>query len=143
MIYELPDLYILDLSLSERHLIEEHQSIFNDLGFIFENFQGNSIVLRTIPQIFKGRNLERIIRDLICDLSEKSEIKNIDSPTQRMLTFISCRAAVKSGDKLTIKQMKEIVKKLERTKDNTTCPHGRPTQMTITTLELNKLFRRR
>jgi len=60
-----------------------------------------------------------------------------------MLTFISCRAAVKSGDRLTTKQMKEIVTTLEKTKDNTTCPHGRPTQIALTTLELSKLFKRR
>lgn len=143
LIYELPNLYVLDLSLNEKQLIEEHKSIFNELGFSFESFQGNSIIIRTVPKIFKGRNLEKVIKDFLYDLSEKSEIKNIDLPTQRMLTFISCKAAVKSGDKLTNKQMKEIVTTLEKTKDNTTCPHGRPTQITLTTLELNKLFRRR
>ncbi len=143
LIYELPTLHTIDLSLSEKHLIEEYESVFNELGFTFENFQGNSIILRTIPQVFKGRSLEKIIKDFLSDLSEKLEIKDIDSPTQRMLTFISCRSAVKSGDKLATKQMKEIVKSLEKIKNNHTCPHGRPIQIEITTLDLDKLFRRR
>lgn len=140
-IYELAKNVKLNLSLNESQILEEHLDYFNELGFAIDHFQGTSFLIRTAPLVFKGRNIGKIIKDLLTDL-ENEAMKTIDLRSQRMLAFLSCRAAIKAGDVLSDKQMKDIVKTLDQTENNSTCPHGRPTRIQITIEELNKLFKR-
>ncbi len=139
--FEFPKPLTLSLSLKETQLMEEYIPYFENSGFSIEHFQGSNFVVRNAPIIFRGRNIEKIIRDMLSDL-EIEAIKSIDIRSQRMLTFLSCRAAVKKGDVLTSKQMKDIIKKLEVTSNNATCPHGRPTRIQISIDEIDKLFKR-
>lgn len=139
--YELTPPITLNLSLNESQILEEHLDYFQELGFAIDHFQGTSFIIRIAPLVFKGRNIGKIIKDLLSDL-ENEGIKTIDLRSQRMLAFLSCRAAVKAGDVLSDKQMKDIVQTLEQTKNNSTCPHGRPTHILITIEELNKMFKR-
>jgi DNA mismatch repair protein MutL len=139
--YELSKPLPLSLSLKEAQLIEEYLSYFEDIGFAIEHFQGNNFLIRNVPTIFRGRNIEKIIRDMLSDF-EMGTLNSVDARTLRMLAFLSCRAAVKKGDILTDKQMKDILKKLDTTLNNTTCPHGRPTKIQISISELDKLFKR-
>lgn len=140
-IYDLSNSVKLNLSLNESQILEEHLDYFKDIGFAIDHFQGTNFVIRTAPIVFKGRNIGKILKDLLTDL-ENEEVKTIDLRSQRMLAFLSCRAAVKAGDVLTERQMKDITKTLEQTMNNSTCPHGRPTRIQITIEELNKMFKR-
>jgi DNA mismatch repair protein MutL len=132
----------IQFSLTEAQILEEHASLFADLGFVIEPFQGTSFNVRAVPTVFTGRNIEKILKDMIADLSQESGIKTIDTSTQRMLKFLACRAAVKAGDPLTQTQIKQILKNLEATPNNTNCPHGRPTQIAVTLGELQRMFKR-
>lgn len=108
---------------------------------MIEEFPGNTIIIRKVPLVFKGRNIEKVIRELVTDL-ENETIKFVDERSRRMLAFLSCRAAVKAGDVLTDKEMKDILRKLEQTDNNDTCPHGRPTSIQVTLEELHRSFKR-
>jgi len=132
----------IHLSISDALLLEDSLNIFSRLGFIIESFGGSTFLVRAIPTIFEGRNTEKILQDMLIDLSENRVINSVDTRTHRMFLFLSCRGAVKAGDILKGKQMKEIVKQLEKTEHNTTCPHGRPTKIVISSIELQKLFKR-
>lgn len=132
----------LDLSIPDAQLLEESIDSFSQLGFMIESFGGTTFVIRAVPAVFVGRNIEKIIQDMLIDLSEEKRISSIDIRTNRMLLFLSCRGAVKAGDPLTEKQMKEVVKQLEKTEHNSTCPHGRPTKIVVSNIELQKLFKR-
>lgn len=140
--YPLPHPLKLSLSFSEKQLIEEHKDTFEQLGFSLEHFGGNTFIIRYIPLLFKGRRIEKIIKDMLSDLSDERGIKTIDTTSKRMLSFLSCRAATKSGDVLSEAQMKTILKDLEKSPNNTTCPHGRPTRIEIPLAILHKHFKR-
>lgn len=142
-IYTLPKPLKISLSLSEKQLIEEYQTTFENMGFSLEEFGSQTLILRTIPVLFKGRKIEKIIKDMLSDLRDDRGIKSIDTTSKRMLSFLSCRAAVKAGDTLTPTQMKTILKDLENTPNNTTCPHGRPTRIDIALETIHKYFKRR
>jgi len=140
--YPLSNPLKLSLSFSEKQLIEEYPDIFENLGFSLEHFGGNTYIIRHIPVIFKGRKIEKIIKDMLSDLADERGIKTIDTTSKRMLSFLSCRAAVKAGDVLTQQQMKTILKDLEKSPNNTTCPHGRPTRIEIPLAILHRHFKR-
>lgn len=141
-LYELSQPLTLHVSIAEAQLLEEYASLFADLGFVLEPFQGTSYILRAVPGVFRGRKSEKIVRDMIADLADESGLRTIDLSSQRMLKFLACRAAVKAGDVITPTQAKNIVKQLAATPNNATCPHGRPTKIAVTLEDLQKLFRR-
>lgn len=132
----------LQLSLRETQIIEEYREDIITAGFDIEHFQGNSYVIRKAPKVFQGRNIEKIISEMLSDFDQNPQSKSVDTRTQRMLAYLSCRASVKAGDSLSQKQMRTIVEKLEETKNNATCPHGRPTKIAIALQDLHKYFKR-
>lgn len=138
----LPKPIPLHLSLGDVLLLEEYVGEFTALGFEIEPFHKNTVIIRAIPSVFKGRNITKIVQDMLGDLSENSQIKNIDLRTQRMLAFLSCRAAIKKGDNLTSQESKELLRQLDKTPNKETCPHGRPTRVDISLREIDKIFKR-
>ena len=139
--FELPKPSSLSLSIIEADLLDENKISLEKAGFIMEHFQGNNYLVRKIPVVFRGRNIEKVIKDILSDLKDDT-IKSIDTQSQRMLAFLACRAAVKRGDVLTQKQMKDLVTKLTASPNNITCPHGRPTKIQVSIEELDRLFKR-
>ncbi len=140
--YNLLNPLTFTFSINEIQVLEEFKGELNQAGFYLEHFQGSEYLLRKIPIIFKGRKIEKIIKDMLDDLSVNSILKSVDTKTQRMLTFLACRGAVKAGDILSLSEMENLIKQFMKTKNNATCPHGRPTTITIDQESLQRAFRR-
>jgi DNA mismatch repair protein MutL len=77
------------------------------------------------------------------DLNLEKTPKEIDFLSKKMIAYLACRGAVKAGDPLTKKQVKDLLEKLKSTNNNTTCPHGRPTKVFIDIERLHRLFKRK
>jgi DNA mismatch repair protein MutL len=60
-----------------------------------------------------------------------------------MLKLLACRGSIKSGNELTLEEMKELLKKFYACDNPTTCPHGRPVAVVLDDKELERLFGRR
>lgn len=131
-----------DLSITESLLFEEFASAFSTIGFEIDHMQGTTFVVRKAPLLFKGRNVKKIITEMLAEFAEDKTPKSIDIRSQRMLAFLACRAAIKSGDPITQAQATVLIKQLEEKKNNTTCPHGRPTRIAITVTQLQNMFKR-
>lgn len=134
---ELPKPLKLTLSKPEQMTLEEHADVFEKIGFVFKNK-----CLTHIPLLFQDRDPNELILRMLDDLEHMHVPKAVDTISEEMLAFLSCRAAVKAGDLLSDVQMKAIVEDLETTPNNSTCPHGRPTQIVMHVHELNSLFKR-
>ncbi|HSW87833.1 MAG TPA: DNA mismatch repair endonuclease MutL [Candidatus Saccharimonadales bacterium] len=142
-IYTLPKPETIELSITDKELLLEHTEIFTQLGFTIDTFQGNTLLISTIPNFLKDREIKEYIRELLDTFSEEKNVTEIDNQTKKMIAYLACRNAVKAGDKLTRQEMKDLVKKLEETKNNETCPHGRPTKIIVSLQDLHKLFKRK
>jgi DNA mismatch repair protein MutL len=140
--YELPKIITIDLSFTEAEIVKGHIEQLKNIGFDIEEFMNNTFKITAIPELFKDRNIKELILEMIDDLSQDKKIKDIDTRSHRMLTYLACRSAIKAGDNLTKQKMKELLEELQQTPNNSTCPHGRPTMIEITDKELKKLFRR-
>lgn len=134
---------LLHLSPSEGILLEENLEDLERIGFHIENFSGNTYNITNIPRIFKNRNLEKTIPQLLTELQNESFSRLVDSKSKKLLAYLSCRSAVQSGDPLTEQQMVDIIKELENIPEAITCPHGRPVKIAISLTELHKMFKRR
>ncbi len=138
--YVLPQPLFIDLSLSDFDAIHEAKKTLQTIGFTFEPFK-DAVKVTSVPLIFKDRDIPLTIQELLTAIDENSDI-TIDTLSQKMLSFLACRASVKAGERLTNEEAKKLVTKLERTENNATCPHGRPTKILIPLQNLHKMFKR-
>ena len=99
------------------------------------------MIFKKIPQVLSKVKPEDILSELLKNLKDSPE-NDLDTLEERILITTSCKAAIKAGDKLTLWQMEEIVKKLRTTKNPYTCPHGRPISHFIPLKEIASFFDR-
>ena len=133
---------VLHFSLSENKLLQQHRYLLEKIGYTIVFPKNNTSVITHMPFLFQDRVPQEMLGSLLQDLEENISLKKIDKISEEMLAFLACRAAVKAGDFLTESEMKNIVEELEITKNNATCPHGRPTQIMLPISDINSLFKR-
>jgi DNA mismatch repair protein MutL len=123
----------------ERYI--EHQSLFNTLGFDMEVFGDDALLIRGVPYIFGGAMDTSEFTIILDELSEQyveSQVRVI----LVKLASMSCKAAVKAHDELTVLECHRLIDDLLGLKNPFHCPHGRPTIIAMTKYELEKKFKR-
>jgi DNA mismatch repair protein MutL len=131
----------MDLSAAESVIMEKVIENFRVLGFYVEPFGERSFIVQAAPSILKDRDIKTVIYDVLADLASY-DLARIDLADE-LVKLTSCRAAIKAGDVLGREEMTSVLDQLHRCALPFTCPHGRPTTLTITIEELEKRFRRK
>jgi len=131
----------IDLSYSDSILMNKLTDNFKTLGFDIEHFGENSYIIQAVPAILKDRDIKNVVMDVLSDLSSHN-LDKID-PVEEMIKYASCRGAIKAGDRLSDEEMMTLLNRLAECELPFTCPHGRPTSITITVDEFEKRFRRK
>ncbi len=134
---------ILKLSLNDSQILQHNLETLDKLGLTIEEFGDNIYKITAIPPLMEENQVEPIITQVIDDLANDFDPRDIDRASDKTIAYLSCRSAIKSGDTLSQEERKNLLTKLAQTKTNYTCPHGRPTQMIISIKELEKMFKRR
>ncbi len=133
---------IIELSQKDAAILDEKKELLKATGFDIEPYSDNSFSVRAIPVILGKQYSESNVTDVITDIIEASKITNIDNLKDSIIKMIACKASIKAGDKLTDKQMLDLLKELETCDAPYTCPHGRPTIIEISFKEIEKRFKR-
>jgi DNA mismatch repair protein MutL len=139
--YKLPTPILISLSLPDREILFENQELFLRLGFEFEEFD-TSIRVNTVPELFKDRNLEDLIQEVIEDIRLGKPAKDTDTRTYRMLSYLACRTAIKGGTALSPDDAKKLVDDLQNQDFVYTCPHGRPVKIELSLSHIDRMFKR-
>lgn len=132
----------LEIEPKEYALISDNLKEVSQLGFDVEIFGKNTIIVRGIPAALKIQNIDTAISEILSDLSSSFKIKSVDERKEAIWKMMACKSAVKAGDKLSYDEMAGLVRELYATSNPTTCPHGRPTLVTISRSNLEKMFGR-
>ncbi len=132
---------IVDKPLLDKTLLTEMTTTLHALQFRYESFGEDHLKITHIPLLFKDHNISYLFTEILSEIQQNSP-RDIDLQSQKMLTYLACRSAIKAGEALTKKQAKELVEKLDQTENNQTCPHGRPTRIAVPLRDLHKLFKR-
>ena len=112
---------VLTVTPSEAELIKENKEKFEKFGYGIEFTGETELIFRKVPQLISKVNPKEILSDILENIDG-----DIDNLEEKILITTSCKASVKAGQKLSIWQMQEIIKKGRNTKMPYTCPHGRP-----------------
>lgn len=128
---------VIEVSSSEAELIKENIDKFEKFGFGIEFTKANELIFRKVPQILSKVNPKEILADILENIEG-----DIDGLEEHIMRTTACKASVKAGQKLSLWQMQEIIKKWRTTKMPYTCPHGRPITHTIPHKEIAAFFQR-
>lgn len=138
----LPEAIVFDLPVHTHAVLDEYIPTLVSLGFDIEPFGSRSCKVRSVPVLFKGRDIGLLMREVIDSLQSDVPDHAFDTLTERTLAFLACRSAIKAGDYLAPHERKNLLEKLATCGTSYTCPHGRPTHIEIAKSELHKMFKR-
>lgn len=131
---------VVELSPAEKVLYSENSLLFQNLGFETEWFGENALAVRSIPVIMGEPCSGEFFSSILDSLKETGS--SIESPLDKIVIGMACKNAIKAGDKLTPEETAELIDQLFKTNQPFTCPHGRPTIITMSKYELEKKFKR-
>ena len=128
---------VIEVSSTDMSTIKEHMDKFEKFGFGIEILNDHELIFRKFPMMIAKVNPKEILADILENIEG-----DIDRLEEKILITTACKASVKAGQKLSLWQMQEIIKKWRTTKMPYTCPHGRPISHTIQHKEIAAFFQR-
>ena len=132
---------ILTLSMQEENIYIRYEDYFAELGFEVESFGGREYAVCGVPLQLFGMNAKDIFIEILDSLTEESRRLDGSAITDHIATM-ACKAAVKGNNKLSFKEADALIEQLLQAKNPYTCPHGRPTIISLSKYELEKKFKR-
>ncbi len=131
----------IELSASETLIVKENFSLLEEYGFKTEEFGINTIIVRSHPSWIMDDVCEECIRKVI-DIIITRESFDFDLFVWRMAATMACRMSIKANDYISYDDQVFLLDALRKCDNPFTCPHGRPTIITYTKYDLEKLFKR-
>lgn len=132
----------LVVSEREADLVEEAAALLAELGIVLERSGVESVVVRQIPALLRGSQVEGLVRDLLADLLAHGVSERIQEQRNELLSTMACHGSVRANRKLTVAEMNALLRDMEVTERSGQCNHGRPTWTQLSMAELDKLFLR-
>jgi DNA mismatch repair protein MutL len=130
------------LTAAEAAAILEQRETLAQLGIDVESFGGDTVMISSYPAMLANLEPSQLVRQM----AERLVTHDLP-PTRRdlldeLLHMISCKAAIKAGDRLTREEVSALIGRRELVQDAHHCPHGRPTTLVFTREELDRRFKR-
>ena len=126
---------------SDMQLFSEKEEVFRDLGYIYTEAGPTTLRMEAIPADLPTSHIADSLQE-ICHILHESPQTDKATLRHSSLAYLSCHGAVKAGDTLNVREMKELLEALFHTETPYVCPHGRPIIVRFTPGELAKLFKR-
>ena len=129
---------VLTFLPKEYNDIMDYKDHFFKIGFDFEDFGSNSLLVRSAPEGIDSASA----KDFILSCVEKFSKGDFDTMDKDKTHSIACKAALKGNSKLKDEEIEVLIDELIETGGINSCPHGRPIMQSFTKYDLEKLFKR-
>ena len=142
--YKIIDLLVpirLEYPKDEFIRIKEHMDILKDIGISLEEFGDNTFIVRSHPTWFFEGYEREAIEKIIAITLEKGEFDK-EKFIYKTASTMACKMSIKANDYLDLSSAKILLDNLRRCDNPFTCPHGRPTIITYSNYDLERLFKR-
>jgi len=116
---------------------------FAELGLVLEPFGAGAVVVREVPALMGEADVQGLVRDLAEELTEFGEVMALKDRLAHICGTIACHGSVRSGRRLTVEEMNALLREMEATPHSGQCNHGRPTYVSLSLNDIEKLFGRR
>ena len=133
---------VINLAPTPLEMILENVELLSEIGFIIEPFGEGMIIVREVPALIGDADIKQIIIDLGDDLSSAGLPTSYLAKVDLILGNIACHRSVRSGRSLNENEMNQLLREMERTPNSGQCNHGRPTSISLSLKDIEKLFNR-
>lgn len=126
--------------------IEKYTDFFAQQGITLHRAGPTQIAVTSSPPKLQKESLAELIKDAANFIQEHESLDHeqfMRRLNEHVHSHMSCKAAVRAGDRLNTQTMQSLVEQLMRTPNRFMCVHGRPTMLPLERAELEKKFRRR
>ena len=121
--------------------IKEYLDVLKSIGVYLEEFGDHTFLVRRHPTfIYKGREKDSIEK-IISILLEKGTFSK-EKFIEKTATTLACRLSIKANDYISLEEADYLLETIRTCENPFTCPHGRPTIITYSNYELEKMFKR-
>jgi DNA mismatch repair protein MutL len=132
----------MNVSRREAERVETEQELLVNLGLHVDCSGPESLVIRALPSLLRHADAEGLVRDVLSDLLEKGSSTRVGDAMNSLLSTMACHGSVRANRKLTLDEMNQLLRDMERTDRSGQCNHGRPTWVQLSIDQLDKLFLR-
>lgn len=133
---------IISLTTSEKNILDSYIDSFTAIGYEVDDFGGGEIAIRSVPLDLYGLNEREVFLEILDEISEFKNSKNIPEIMNNRIATMACKAAVKGNTSMTVEEVQALLKELMTLDNPYNCPHGRPTIVTMSKYEMDKKFKR-
>jgi DNA mismatch repair protein MutL len=133
---------VVDLAEADVARLLAHQPVLTRLGLELEPFGPGALLVRALPALLGAPDPAPLLRDLADELAEYGETTVIDARLDAVIARLACHGSIRAGRRLSRAEMDALLRQMEATPRAATCSHGRPTFLTFTRTDLERLFRR-
>lgn len=131
----------IELPQNEFLILKEHFDILESIGFDYEEFGLNTLIIRSVPVFLPEAMMDEAIRKIL-DIIVTTEDFNSYKFSEKIAITLACKMSIKANDHIELASMEHLLERLRCCDNPFTCPHGRPTIITYSKYELEKLFKR-
>ncbi|RYG59592.1 MAG: DNA mismatch repair protein MutL, partial [Alphaproteobacteria bacterium] len=134
---------IITCSPAEVSLLLAHAEDLQKFGLELEGYSPTAIAITAIPQLLGDANPTPLVRDIVADLQSLTPRTTLNSRLEHVLATIACHHSIRANRRLSLAEQNALLRQMETTPASLTCNHGRPTVISISKPELEKMFARR
>lgn len=131
---------VVPVSARERAVLMDNLDTLNQAGFELEPFGERDMVVRAVPFVLSHASLNPFFMEMV-DQLDRLKSATLDRRRGEVIQ-LSCKRAVKAGDRLTDSEIQALLDEMARTSAPPTCPHGRPVMRVFRVSEIERMFKR-
>ena len=132
---------VMTLDARESEMLEKYRPQIEQFGYEVEHFGGKEYMISAIPDNLFNIDMKDLFIEMLDDFSTATGRQTPDIITEKVASM-SCKAAVKGNDKLTLPEINKLIDELLSLDNPYNCPHGRPTIISMSKYEIEKKFKR-
>ena len=132
---------IVTFTPAEIEIFEKYQDNFRSLGFEVDHFGGKDYAISAVPSELFRLNAKDYFYAILDDLGDNSKLSDVLAINDRIATM-ACKAAIKGNMHFSLAEGKALIDELLTLDNPYNCPHGRPTIISYSQSEIEKLFKR-
>jgi DNA mismatch repair protein MutL len=134
---------VVELSPQEVNGLLEMALDLQACGLMLERFGDKAVLVQEIPALLVGCSIRDLIRDIVSLLEAEDQTAAVTDRTHAFFAKMACYGSIRSGRRMRLEEMDALLREMESTPFSGQCNHGRPTHITLTWADIERLFQRR
>ena len=135
---------IIEMDSDDIDRLMDQQSALEDMGLVIDRFGPDAVAIREVPALLGRKvNASQILRDLMDELNDLDSTDSLKERLFAVCSTMACHGSIRAGRRLNLEEMNSLLRQMEDTPFSGQCNHGRPTYVSLSLADIEKLFGRR